>query len=470
MPIDNEEKKDVPMVDIDTSGPDVDVDVPEEQQAKEEKEVKVEQTETVEQEKETPVEGAEKDEELESYSKKVKRRIDKLTGKIREAERQKEEALEYARSVKATSDSLKRKYSQLETSGLKDREEKIKSNLKATYATLAAAREAGDLEAEVTAQKEIARLGYEEARLEEQKNTTSRAELMERPVNITPSRRTQQTREPDPKAQEWAQRNTWFGKDSAMTYTAFDIHKKLVDEEDFNPESDEYYAEVDKRIRLEFPHKFDTNEERETTKPVRTVASARRSVKPGRKTVSLTPSQVAIAKKLGVPLEEYAKQLKITKEVQHMTKENKKTTRASQSRAKEVRPTTWAPPSSLDAPPAPKGFKHRWLRTEVLGFDDTKNMSGKLRSGYELVRADEYPDMIYPTMKEGKYAGVIGVGGLVLARIPEEIAQSRTEYFKKQTQERNEAIDNDLMREQHPSMPINADRQTRVTFGGTKKR
>ena len=153
-----------------------------------------------------------------------------------------------------------------------------------------------------------------------------------------------------------------------------------------------------------------------------------------------------------------------------MTKETKKATRASQSRAKEKRPTTWAPPSSLDAPPAPKGFKHRWLRTEVLGFDDTKNMSGKLRSGYELVRADEYPDEIYPTMKEGKYAGVIGVGGLVLARIPEEIAQSRTEYFKRQTQERNEAIDNDLMREQHPSMPINADRQTRVTFGGTKKR
>jgi GH15 family glucan-1,4-alpha-glucosidase len=138
---------------------------------------------------------------------------------------------------------------------------------------------------------------------------------MERPVNITPSRRTQQAREPDPKAQDWAQRNTWFGKDSAMTYTAFDIHKKLVEEEDFDPESDEYYAEVDKRIRLEFPHKFDTNEERGTTKPVRTVASARRSVKPGRKTVSLTPSQVAIAKKLGVPLEEYAKQLKITKEV-----------------------------------------------------------------------------------------------------------------------------------------------------------
>ena len=316
MPIDNEEKKDIPMVDIDTSGPDVDIDVPSEKEEEVKKEeVKVEQEETVEQVKETSAEGEEKDEELESYSKKVKRRIDKLTGKIREAERQKEEALIYAQSVKATSDSLKKKYSQLETNGLKDREEKIQSNLKATYATLAAAREAGDLEAEVNAQKEIARLGYEEARLEEQKDNTSKAELMERPVNITPSRRTEQSRRPDPKAQDWAERNSWFGKDSAMTYTAFDIHKKLVEEEDFNPESYEYYAEVDKRIRLEFPHKFDTNEERETTKPVRTVASARRSVKPGRKTVSLTPSQVAIAKKLGVPLEEYAKQLKITKEV-----------------------------------------------------------------------------------------------------------------------------------------------------------
>ncbi len=321
MPIDNEEKKDVPMVDIDTSGPGEEVEVEDKQsEVTEEKSDAVDKTyenerETKLEEKETPVEGAEKDEELESYSKKVRRRIDKLTGKIREAERQKEEALEYARSVKASSDSLKKRYSQLETSGLKDREEKIKSNLKATYATLAAAREAGDLEAEVNAQKEIARLGYEEARLEEQRNTTSKAELMERPVNITPSRKTEPTREPDPKAQEWAQKNTWFGKDSAMTYTAFDIHKKLVDEEDFDPTSDEYYAEVDKRIRLEFPHKFDTNEERETTKPVRTVASARRSVKPGRKTVRLTPSQVAIAKKLGVPLEEYAKQLKITKEV-----------------------------------------------------------------------------------------------------------------------------------------------------------
>ena len=146
-----------------------------------------------------------------------------------------------------------------------------------------------------------------------------------------------------------------------------------------------------------------------------------------------------------------------------------KTTRASQSRAKDKSPTTWTPPSSLDAPPAPDGFRHRWIRTEVLGFDDTKNMSGKMRSGWELVRADAYPDQTYPSLRDGKYAGVIGVGGLVLARIPEEVAKSREEYFKKQTQDRDNAVNNDLMKEQHSSMPINSDRQTRVTFGGTKK-
>ena len=146
-----------------------------------------------------------------------------------------------------------------------------------------------------------------------------------------------------------------------------------------------------------------------------------------------------------------------------------KTPRASQSREQTKRPTTWTPPSSLDAPPAPDGFRHRWIRTEVLGFDDTKNMSGKIRSGWELVRADEYPDQVYPSLKDGKYAGVIGVGGLVLARIPEEIAKSREDFFKKQTQAKDEAINNDLMKEQHSSMPINAERQSRVTFGGTKK-
>ena len=148
---------------------------------------------------------------------------------------------------------------------------------------------------------------------------------------------------------------------------------------------------------------------------------------------------------------------------------DKKTSRANQTRSKSERPKVWVPPSSLDAPPAPKGFRHRWIRAESVGFDDTKNIAGKLRSGWELVRADAYEGSDYPVVKDGKYAGVIGVGGLVLARIPEEIAKLRNEYFKKQTEARDEAIDNDLMREQHPSMPINIDRQTRVTFGGTKK-
>ena len=152
-----------------------------------------------------------------------------------------------------------------------------------------------------------------------------------------------------------------------------------------------------------------------------------------------------------------------------MKKEDIKTSRASQTRAKTEKPKVWTPPSSLDAPPAPDGFHHRWIRAESMGFDDTKNMAGKLRSGYELVRADEYPGSNYPVMTDGKYKGVIGVGGLLLARIPVEIVKSRDEYFKKITQDKDTAVEQDLMKEQHPSMPINAERQTRVTFGGTKK-
>ena len=152
-----------------------------------------------------------------------------------------------------------------------------------------------------------------------------------------------------------------------------------------------------------------------------------------------------------------------------MTNDKIKTSRASQTRAKTAKKTVWTPPSSLDAPPAPDGFHHRWIRSETMGFDDTKNMAGKLRSGYELVRADEYPDQDYPVLDQGKYKGVIGVGGLLLARISTELVKSREEYFNKLTKARDEAVDNDLMKEQHPGMPINNDRQTRVTFGGTKK-
>jgi len=152
-----------------------------------------------------------------------------------------------------------------------------------------------------------------------------------------------------------------------------------------------------------------------------------------------------------------------------MSTDKIKTSRASQSRAKTAKKTTWTPPSSLDAPPAPDGFHHRWIRAETMGFDDTKNMSGKIRSGYELVRADEYPGSEYPTVQDGKYKGVIGVGGLLLARIPVEVVKSREAYFNSMTQDADTAIERDLMKEQHPGMPINAERQSRVTFGGTKK-
>jgi len=146
-----------------------------------------------------------------------------------------------------------------------------------------------------------------------------------------------------------------------------------------------------------------------------------------------------------------------------------KTSRASQTREKTSQKKVWTPPSSLDAPPAPDGFHHRWIRAETMGFDDSKNMAGRIRSGYELVRADAYPGSQYPTVTEGKYKGVIGVGGLLLAKVPEEIVKSREEYFNSMTQDANDAIENDLMKEQHPGMPINAERQSRVTFGGTKK-
>jgi hypothetical protein len=152
-----------------------------------------------------------------------------------------------------------------------------------------------------------------------------------------------------------------------------------------------------------------------------------------------------------------------------MSTDKIKTSRASQTRVKTAKKTVWTPPSSLDAPPAPDGYHHRWIRAETMGFDDTKNMAGKLRSGYELVRADEYPETDYPAINDGKYKGVIGVGGLLLARISIELVKSREEYFNNLTKAKDEAIDNDLLKEQHPGMPIDIDRQTRVTFGGTKK-
>ena len=321
------EDKNAKTVDIDTSGPEMDVEIKDDSTPEPEFDVKEETVKEVREEATSPDASSQKQEagnkvdvkkdELEDYSEGVQRRIAKLTKKMREAERQREEALRYAEILKVEKDATLKRYSALEGVSVKDREARIFSGLQAAQAKLAVARDAQDLSAEVDAQKEIAKLGYEEARLMDAKaqlEFASRNQTQPRPV-INLDRSNEQPFRPDSKAEAWGSKNKWFGQDAVMTYTAFDIHKKLVEDEGYDAASDEYYAEIDKRIRLELPHKFDKIATTETTKPVQVVASAKRSTKPGRKTVRLTPSQVAIAKKLGVPLEEYAKQLNITKEV-----------------------------------------------------------------------------------------------------------------------------------------------------------
>jgi BMFP domain-containing protein YqiC len=261
-------------------------------------------------------ESTDQKKELEEYSEGVKRRIAKLTKKMREAERREEAATIYAKSVLAEKEKLSSKLAKLDTGFVSEKESRIKSGMEAAVAKLAKAREEGDMKGEVAATAEISRLGYEEARLADLK-----ARQAETPTVKQPEPQQEEVEVPrrvDPRAQEWAKVNSWFNKDPIMTEGAKVIHRQLTEIEGYDPNSepDEYYKEIDRRIRLEFPHKFDTNASTETTKPTQTVASATRSSKTsGRKIVKLTPSQVAIAKKLGVPLKDYAEQLKITEGV-----------------------------------------------------------------------------------------------------------------------------------------------------------
>jgi len=290
-----------------------------EQQPKEEvvKEEKVE-VEQVEASEEKPVEEKveDKKDELKEYSDGVQKRIAKLTRKMREAERQREEAIAFAESAKRDKENMEGRLSKLDKNYVSEFESRVKTNLAAAKLALKNAIESQNVEAQVAAQEQIANVTVDAARLSSMKNREEPKK--EKEVNITPQRSNTQPAVTDPRAEDWAAKNSWFGNDSAMTYTAFDIHKKLVEEEGFDPKTDEYYTEVDKRIRLEFPHKFDKVAETTTerAKPAQNVASAKRSASTGRKkTVKLTSTQVAIAKRLGVPLEDYAKQLKITEGV-----------------------------------------------------------------------------------------------------------------------------------------------------------
>ena len=308
---DTEEK----LVPIDTSGPDAEIAI------EEVKDEAVIDTENTEQETgtEEPVkeEAKKSDEELEDYSKGVQSRIAKLTRKMREAERREQAAIDYARGVEEKRKLLEQRFEKTDADYVKKFETSIQTGLEAAQKELAAAIESGDAMAQVEANKRIATLAFENAKLEATKEGREEKAKVKQPAptfeqNLVQKPEMDDPINPDPRAEAWASKNTWFGTDKAMTYTAFEIHKDLTEKEGYDPNSNEYYAEVDKRIRVDFPHKFGSTNTKQSTAPVQTVASATRSVKPGRKTVRLTSSQVAIAKKLGVPLEEYAKQLKNT--------------------------------------------------------------------------------------------------------------------------------------------------------------
>tara|TARA_R100000005_G_scaffold96428_2_gene83251 strand:+ start:6606 stop:7553 length:948 start_codon:yes stop_codon:yes gene_type:complete len=306
------------MVDIDTSGDEVEV-VLDEQESKNEKETKdhgeVKQEVNVEQPKEEDVSRETKSEDgLDDYSESVKKRIANLTKKYREAERQREEALKYAEGLKKQFEDSQTKYSQLDKGYLSEFESRVTTQTEVVKDNLKRAIQARDADAIVKAQEQLAQLTLDNERLKATKKLEEEKPAQPEPVAQTQTQQPQapqQPAQPDPKAEKWARDNTWFGQDEAMTYAAFGIHKKLIEEEGFDAQSDEYYNEINSRMRKEFPHKFsDGGDVGKQSKPVQTVASAKRVNKDGRRSVRLTPSQVAIAKRLGVPLEEYAKYVK----------------------------------------------------------------------------------------------------------------------------------------------------------------
>ena len=309
-----EENKMIDVGEADQVATEIDLDKPAEQaKPVEEEKVEVEQVEEKPVETKTEETKDEKADELKTYSEGVQKRIAKLTRKMREAERQKEEALAFAQSVKQERDSLQSRFVKADKSYVSEFETRVKSNMEAARSALRTAIEAGDVDAQVKAQEQMATLNADAVRLASLKSQQETEPKVEKQVNVSPSQAEQPVRT-DPKAEAWAARNSWFGNDTAMTYTAFDMHKTLVEKEGYDPQSDEYYEEIDKRLRVEFPNKFDkvADNTTERAKPAQTVASARRPANTGRrKTVKLTPSQVAIAKRLGVPLEEYAKQLNV---------------------------------------------------------------------------------------------------------------------------------------------------------------
>ena len=317
MPTENESKKVEDLIDVgEEQGAEINLDDKGEPEKVETVKEEIEVEQVTEETPEKVEEKKPEPDELKDYSDGVQKRIAKLTRKMREAERQREEALTYAQSIKSKNDEMEGRITKMDTSYVSEFENRVKTGLAAAKLSLKNAIETQNVEAQISAQQQLASLTMDEARVNSLKAANEqKPKAQQREVNITPQQQRAPQQQSDPRAEDWASRNSWFGNDSAMTYTAFDIHKTLVEKEGYDPKSNEYYAEVDKRIRLEFPQKFDKiqGSTTERAKPAQNVASARRSASTGRKqTVKLTPSQVAIAKRLGVPLEDYAKQLKIT--------------------------------------------------------------------------------------------------------------------------------------------------------------
>ena len=316
-------------VDIDTSGPGADINLPEDKVSENEIEVSNETSENDNQSTDTSEKSDEQldvrddsndkkqekkeDDKLEEYSKGVQSRIAKLTRKMREAERREQAALEYAKSVEEKRKQMESRFQKSDLDNLDRFEKNIDAGLQAAERELAAAIEASDAKGQIAANKRIAELSFENARIKQAKQSREQMKVEDsvKPESAPVEQTQSMTPMPDAKAEAWAAKNVWFGSNRAMTNTAIEHHKDL-ENEGYDTTSDEYYREIDRRMKVDFPAKFGNNEAEKTSAPVQTVASANRSVKPGRKVVRLTPSQVAIAKKLGVPLEEYAKQLKNT--------------------------------------------------------------------------------------------------------------------------------------------------------------
>ena len=328
-----DEEKTVDVGEADEQAQEIDLDAIAPEQSLEEETINVEKTseddnqsvDTSAQSNEQPaVQESEQKKELDEYSEGVNKRIAKLTRRMREAERQKEEAIQYAQSVNQQAQQQKAQYDQLGAGYTKELEQKVIAGMAAAQSKLKQAIADGDPQAQVDAQRVLSQMAMEEARLKQikqqqevqaQRMRKAPQQPQENYAQMAQGMPTQQdiyqaAQQIDPKAEQWSSKNPWFGTDNAMTYTAFDIHRQLVEDEGFDPQSNEYYSEVDKRIRVAFPHKFANNEVSTPEQPVQNVASAKRPAAKGRrKTVKLTPSQVAISKRLGVPLEEYAKQL-----------------------------------------------------------------------------------------------------------------------------------------------------------------